>query len=484
MASSQKTFCSLPNYIKKIVPKFEELASQICLYGYLKGFQDTETTFVIPDKETIKHHLEEVESNDVEKLKAAQIFVKQHFFRGLFDSSKTSIQNGDKIDITYSAASDGTVTIDKCKLTPEDVQVGTGLRKVIKIMNQSSGKLHNCGKSKSGGRRGARRVRGGALYTKVDIEDMVRRTYTANFIYKKNNGVAFLNPYLAAMNSLFLYLKENHEDLYLDLVKIKDACPELNFYMFVQPFSSNSSILSEDIIKGWGGSLFDHMALTLDDIIDRDAEVSSVNNISLNDIVTCKSSYNSVQKSCLSSHLKNVDNLMLWCDVFRISHKASFLGLCNEPDCGSKIASIAQSIKDSQPGMDYNKEIERMWDKRHGSSQVISGGSDGQWPYLNNPISMTSINNLDSMITTQGLANLDFIFDKNFTKNYNHKFCSNISFSKHLMLGFRLLEGNTSVSGGHGNSVEIEEDVEESDDYSMPKFDKSDDKTISYKSVL
>jgi hypothetical protein len=258
--------------------------------------------------------------------------------------------------------------------------------------------------------------------------------------------------------------------------------------MFVQPFTTNSKpLLSEEIIRGWGGTLFDHMALDLDDLIDEDFNCNDSDKKNLRDLETCKTSYNDVQHKCMKV-LNNHEHLLLWLDVFRVNFKFEFLNLFNVTDCGREIANIAQKIKDCQPGSNYEDEVTKLWNKKLINSTLCSGSNEN-WPYLNTKNDYSEISNFSSMITTSELSSLVYIFEKNFNKNYNHKYFANISFSKHFMLGFHLLENKSShYTAKHDrHKKETEADSSSDEEFNVIKGGKESSKkdlNLSYKSVL
>jgi len=350
--SSEKIVCSISNYIIKNIPDFDRLLRDTCMTKLTEYRSSNGSTFVKPDPVLVKKYLNEIDSivSD-DQLFKIQNFCKRHFLRvSLIHHTGNTVINGERKELNFEkdkdnfklSAGKNTVTLKKTNYRLNN-RIIDNVSKEIKVsilepISSSDGIHVLDGKQIERVERPVKDNKksvktGGAGYTRLDIDDFIRHMYSDNY---NNSSSHFITPYLQLMNSLYLYLRKHHPDLYKSLIKISDKSPEVNFYTIVQPYNNNinTQLLSDDIIRGWGGTMFEYNPITTMNALNDEACV-----IIQQDLNTLGSYSNIFNKNpTKSSFIKDYDNYarfvnhskldvdtLKWIDEFRILYSDKFM---------------------------------------------------------------------------------------------------------------------------------------------------------------
>jgi hypothetical protein len=278
--SAGNAICSVTNYILAYHKNFDELMKNVCRSRLASTRSDNGLTFVVPDSDTVDKYLNLVKKASAQDLIDMQSFCEKHFLLGnvkKYSGASIVDASGKHLSINGTTLSDGTNSVE---LKEVDVSFPSRRSKdkdvvpnisIYKQANSSNG-IHKLKGSDSPMTKSSTTTKkGGALYTRNDIIKNVMYSYCINQTVHKNHS-GFLNPFLEAVNSLLLCVRKHNNNLYKNLLMIKDVSPEINFFMLVKAFGNNKEVLiSDDIIKKWGGSLFDYKPKTLNRLFDEEA---------------------------------------------------------------------------------------------------------------------------------------------------------------------------------------------------------------------
>jgi len=278
--SAGTAICSVSNYILTYHKNFDELMKNVCRSRLASTRSDNGLTFIVPDSATVDKYLSSIKKTNSQDLMDMQSFCEKHFLLGnvkKYNGSSIINAEGKHLSINGTTLSDGTnsVELKEADITfPSRHVKGKDIVPNISIYTQvnSSNGIHKLKGSDIPLTKSLTTTKkGGALYTRNDIIKNVMRIYCLNQVKHKNHN-GFLNPFLEAVNSLLLCVRKHNNNLYKNLLLIKDVSPEINFFILVKSFGSNKEVLiNDDIIKKWGGTLFDYKPKTLNRIFDEEA---------------------------------------------------------------------------------------------------------------------------------------------------------------------------------------------------------------------
>lgn len=431
--SSANTVCSLSVYIKNNYPNFDNLLKNVCSSRLTNIRSNDGVTFVVPNEASVKTHLSGSEKLMTDQvLKAKQNFCRKHFLLGKLGSyTRPSISNAEnkylsleKKDDKYTLSSNGkSVTIKESSIKlPIRLVKGKEEQPRVVIYEQTSGNIGEIEGSESDKVSKPAVVKGGALYNRKDIEDSIRFQHCLSLV--NAHGGNFHNPYLAAVNSLLLCLKKHDESLYKKLILVKDVSPEVNFYMFVQPFCKSNHLISDKMIATWGGTLFDYRMNDLDHKFNEEAHSilqhhsSELHNMKSNNLDADLQ----VKSKIVGLDVETLKHM----DLFRLEFRNKFRSIVPGNASGNMMTEIVKNIA--------------TWSVKTNNQDKIVDVliSHDCYCYLNND------------------PNVE-IFETVSKTSDKH-------ISDHFIDGFELLNGTsvTSMSGGnaYGGEYNIEEDEE------------------------
>jgi hypothetical protein len=351
--SSGNTTCSLSIYIQNNIKNFDELLKNVCRSRLSSSRSNNGLTFIIPDSSMVDKYIElsrkPTSQND---LKMMQSFCERHFLLGnVKDYKGSSIINGENkhLNIDGLKLSDGKHTVElkeagvSFPIKTIKGKESTPNVSIYKQVNSSDG-VHKLQGSDTPTKSLTVNVKkGGALYTKNDIIKNVIYMYNLNQIVHNNDkSKHFLNPFLAAVNSLMLLLRKHHNTLYKNILMIKDVSPEVNFFILMKTFGSNKEcLISNEIITKWGGTLFDYKPKTLDRIFDLEAhEILSSNQDLVNAQENPDTFYDMLSKV---TELSTETHKAI--DKFRSTYRQQLMNMCSAPIPSEALKNICADMQ-------------------------------------------------------------------------------------------------------------------------------------------
>jgi len=396
--SSTNTVCGLAIYIKNYHPNFDNLLRNTCnaRLTNIKGNQ--EATFIIPNEASVKAMLVGSEKLSTEKaIKEKQSFCKRHFLLSKIDTvSGSTITNADnkylsleKKDSKFILTGNGkSVTLKEAdtKLLNR-VHKGKEQTPKIIICEQVSGNIGEIEGSDTPSKVVKPTVKGGALYNRVSIEDSLRFHHCLSLL--NSNSSDYSNPYLASVNSLLLFLKVNNKPLYNKLILVKDISPEVNFYMFVQPFNKSNHLIDDQTITKWGGSLFEYRMNDLNDLFDNEAkqilqsktgEIKQINHKNLDQDYKILSNITGLD----SDTLKHMDNI-------RCKFRDSFVNMVPGNITGDMMTEVVKNIHECCKN-NLQTDNEKLLDQLLAKDcycYLNDGSRSGSFPTISNSVNNT-----------------------------------------------------------------------------------------------
>ena len=395
--SKQNVVCSLSVYVSHKLPEFKQLLDNVCSTKLLSVSNKNGVAFITPDSKLVKRFLkisdDLMENNQLQEIRT---FCRRHFILdSIHDKTVDSVINHEGKSLSVTKDKNGIILSDNKgrKTTIKKMDINFMTKKIknedvnpnIHIFEQTSDtSIHELdgvpverNKPPHSKNEKPSKVKGGRILNVNPVEgvtsmdDIIRNLYSRNLKYVTKKGSVinskvlknFRNPYLSMVNSLFQFLKENDNDLFDILCLLKDVSPEVNFYMFIEPFNNNNStrLISLEMMRKWGGTLFDYKINTYNYLLD-----SYSANIILNDnelkslIVNSDNSnfYESLHRIIQNKYggLVSLETLK-WMDLFRHTFRNRFANLLhnikhNGIDIGDMLHSIILEIYNSFSGTD------------------------------------------------------------------------------------------------------------------------------------
>ena len=389
--SSEKIVCSLSSYILTNLPDFDRLLRTVCCSRLPTTRNNSGLSLIVPDSEMVKKYLS-VTDNIVsdEQLLEIQSFCKKHFLLGLLTDVKepgksVEILNLDDKSFKVEKVSDGykisddvkNTVVTKSKFRLRSITINNEkLDSKFGIFDQvsSSKGIHLMMGNDNGTRKDKNTKKttktGGAIYSRLDLEDFVRMVHADNYNrffedYEQKYYPCFYTPYLAVMNSLFLYLRKYNKKLYESLLMVKDPSPEVNFYMFIRPFNRNSSsqLIDDETLSKWGGTMFEYKMNLLDNYFNTEAfgllknkNVDTTRDDKNIGIQRYKN-FSDSDYGIISKLTGISSNNLKWMDEFRLRYRDNFIALNSGLQTTIQpMTSIIKDISDNFSGTDLIKE--------------------------------------------------------------------------------------------------------------------------------
>jgi len=469
--TTANTVCSLSVYISHKHSDFNELLKNVCCNKLTSLSSRSGLAFIIPDSKLVKKYLkisEDLMQND--ELQEIRDFCRKHFLFGDLENESTKTAgniNNDNLNVSKTnkgvmlkGSEKGEVNLTKLNINfspntlreqefksiinvykQDNSENGIHTLKWIKIDKPKREPYNPNNKHKHN-----KTVSGGGFRNLINSESMVRYIYTQNLKYimnqKKTNVINdkvlddFRNPYLAVVNSLFLFLQFKYKNYFDCLLLLKDVSPEVNFYMFVEPFNkTNNRLIPIYDIYEWECTLFEYYPHTFNSLLDITSNSNINSNHKLRDIV---SNLNENTYSKLSDFFKEnkVDKIsneyIQWCDLFRFIYRKKFIDALRSPDPGVALQKVVDHILTYNSGVDksISKIVGNLSKDNYASinKKMLKNGSIN---YINNLVvydysidKIIKVNDTKELLQyhTKDVDNFDYMIDGyNLVNNYISK---------------------------------------------------------------
>ena len=382
--SKATIYCSLTKYLASEHTPFYEIIDSACLTRALKPHVRGVTVF-IPPKEVVASIAGLLASSQQKDVKEGHDKIRAYIIGDVF-ATPEEFKSSDKHIVNYLGnivkveVSGNNVTVvdgtPHVKLTLDPgarfLDRETGPRVAVWMASGAlSGKGEKFSKSTPpkknkravGGYYGGSCGDNGGQVDRQAIEEFLRSTFAFNVARSRscNMGGHYINPYIKAMNQLYEILEHTNKELFDDIIKYKDDLAELDFYMFVQPFSTLDSdkFIPDDVICEWCKYLTSDTRAPL----DTNAEYIKRGTPLCTDVIGgLETIVNTYLETC-EYDIETItafyarDSRRAWCDEMRIRYKLKFIAAMYSADPPGEYTSIVNSIKDNYPHKDsYDKE--------------------------------------------------------------------------------------------------------------------------------
>jgi hypothetical protein len=389
--SKATIYCSLTKYLASVHTSFYEIIDSACLTRALKPHVRGVTVFIPPDS-VITNIAGLLASSQQKDVKEGHDKIRAYIIGDVF-STPEEFKSSDKHVVNYLGnivkveVSGNNVTVAdgsppvKLTLDPKAqfLDRETGPRVAVWMASAPlSGKGEKFTKSTPpkknkkavGGYYGGNNSSdNGGQVDRLNIEEHLRSELARSVTNSISNGQRghYINPYIRAMNQLYFILEEKDKTTFNNIIKYKDDLAELDFYMFVQPYSTSSEkLIPDDIICIWRDFLNSDGRAPIEannEYIQR----GKGQNKDMTTLSTVVNKYLS-QCECDEEEIRTfyaTDPFRAWCDEMRIKYKLKFITAMYSADPPAEYTSIAESIRNTYPHKeDYARE-----------SYIVSGKS-------------------------------------------------------------------------------------------------------------
>lgn len=377
--------CNLAKYLEKNHSEFYKYIDDLCLMSLLSTRGRDGLIFIIPTDKTMSLLKSEVEDSfsSVEDHDKPKVVIRKHFVYAKLSGigeKEESYQNGAGESVKISHASGNKYILygksKKVNLSASNVKVVNTYNAEVTVL-KAEDDLHDV---EFGGKIGKGEISGGAIFHRSGIATNIYEMFlynvqnrvrdNINFLGKQGTDHQYFDPYLGAMNALWFCILKEDRTTFLNLIKHKDSCPFVDFYMTVQPFrkdnaemGANSATISSEFIYKWGGALCENKAVTFNDKLEQETEIRQKDKDTKNAILLALNRGSEItpaefdgfyDKYCTEPG--DTKAKLIWMDEFRVRYGILYAEAMTKVDPSAAIKAIVNDIKCNYPGNNYEKE--------------------------------------------------------------------------------------------------------------------------------